>query len=71
MNKKIYTIGRKHWVLLLKVPQEILSEIKTSVDEIQNDFTKATPITNYLAGQIDKEYQTKLTTKQPSILNIS
>ena len=49
--------------LLLKVPQEILSEIKASVDEIQNDFTKATPRNQYLAGQIDKEYETNLTHK--------
>ena len=49
--------------LLLKVPQEILGEIKTSVDEIQKDFTKATPYNSKLAGQIDKEYKTQLTNK--------
>jgi hypothetical protein len=49
--------------LLLKVPQEILSEIKISVDEIQNDFTKAIPYNHELAGQLDKEYLTKLTHK--------
>jgi hypothetical protein len=49
--------------LLLKVPQEILSEIKISVDEIQNDFTKAIPVNNKLAGQINKEYVTTLTHK--------
>jgi hypothetical protein len=49
--------------LLLKVPQEILSEIKISVDEIQNDFTKAIPHNSKLAGQIDKEYKATLTHK--------
>jgi hypothetical protein len=49
--------------LLLKMPQEILNEIKISVDEIQKDFTKAIPINNSLAGQIDKEYKTTLTQK--------
>ena len=49
--------------LLLKVPQEILGEIKMSVDEIQNNFQKATPYNEYLAGQINKEYLTKLTHK--------
>ena len=49
--------------LLLKVPQEILSEIKISVDEVQNNFSKAIPANLHLAGQIDKEYETKLTNK--------
>ena len=49
--------------LLLKVPQEILNEVKISVDEIQNDFTKAIPSNTKLAGQIDKEYGIKLSTK--------
>ena len=49
--------------LLLKVPQEILSEIKISVDDIQKDFTQAIPLNDKLAGQIDKEYIATLTTK--------
>jgi hypothetical protein len=49
--------------LLLKVPQEILGEIKISVDKIQNNFNQATPINKALAGQIDKEYMIKLTYK--------
>jgi hypothetical protein len=60
--------GYKHLVgntgyILLKIPQDVLGEIKTSVDEIQNDFSKATPYNDQLAGQIDKEYQTKLGNK--------
>jgi hypothetical protein len=49
--------------LLLKLPQDIMGEIKTTVDEIQNDFTKATSMNHELAGQIDKEYKTYLTPK--------
>lgn len=49
--------------LLLKVPQEILNEIKTKVDDIQSNFTKATPHNQYLAGQIDREYAIKLTNR--------
>lgn len=49
--------------MLLKVPQDILNEVKTSVDNIQSNFTQAIPVNNYLAGQIDKEYRTKLTNK--------
>ena len=49
--------------LLIKVPQDILYELKISVDKIQNDFTKATPHNSYLEGQIDKEYLTTLTNK--------
>jgi hypothetical protein len=49
--------------LLLKVPQDVLSEIKISVDEIQNDFNQAVPVNDTLAGQINKEYYTKLNHK--------
>ena len=49
--------------LLLKIPQEILNKIKISVNEIQSDFSKAVPANNRLAGQIDKEYDIKLTDK--------
>lgn len=49
--------------LLLKVPQDILGEVKISVGEIQNDFTKAIPYNSQLAGQIDKEYLTKFNHK--------
>jgi hypothetical protein len=49
--------------LLLRVPQDILDEIKISVDEVQNNFTKAIPANKNLVGQIDKEYDTKLNYK--------
>ena len=49
--------------LFLKMPQEIISEIKTSVDVVQNDFNKSIPLNDRLAGQIDKEYAIKLTHK--------
>ena len=49
--------------LLLKVPRDILNEIRTSVDEIQNNFNKAVPANDTLVGQIDKEYHTKLNHK--------
>jgi hypothetical protein len=47
--------------LLLKIPQEILREIKISVDSVQSNFNQAIPLNNTLAGQIDKEYKTTLT----------
>ena len=56
-------LSRSMGYLLLKVPQDILNEIKISVDEIQSDFTKAIPHNQNLAGQIDKEYATQLTNK--------
>ena len=64
MRQEGYTqlIGNTGY-LLLKIPQEILDEIKISVDEIQNNFTQAIPANNKLAGQIDKEYNIKLTDK--------
>lgn len=49
--------------LLLKLPQDIISEIKISVDEIQTNFLQAIPANDKLAGQIDKEYNTNLTHK--------
>ena len=49
--------------LLLRVPQDILDEIKISVDEVQNNFTKSIPANKNLVGQIDKEYDTKLNYK--------
>lgn len=64
MEREGYThLAGNTGYLLVKVPQEILNEVKTSVDEIQNDFTKASPYNDYLAGQIDKEYHTKLGNK--------
>lgn len=49
--------------LIFKMPQEVINEVKITVDEIQNNFTKAVPHNQYLAGHIDKEYQAKLTPK--------
>ena len=49
--------------LLLKIPQDILDEIKILVDGIQNDFSKATPYNHALVGQIDKEYRVNLNRK--------
>lgn len=49
--------------ILLKIPQDILNEIKISVDGVQRDFTKATPYNQKLVGHIDKEYVIKLTHK--------
>ena len=49
--------------VLLKVPQDVLDELKISVDEIQNNFTNAIPYNTNLAGQIDKEYQITLAPK--------
>jgi hypothetical protein len=46
--------------LLLKLPQDVLDEIKISVDKIQSNFLTAIPNNNALAGQIKKEYLTKL-----------
>ena len=49
--------------LLLKIPQDILDDIKILVDGIQKDFTKASPANSTLAGQIDKEYSSHLSQK--------
>ena len=63
MRQEDYTqlAGEEMGFLLLKVPQEILSEIKISVDSVQSNFNQAIPLNNTLAGQIDKEYKTTLT----------
>ena len=47
--------------LIKKLPQNLLDEVKISVDEIQNNFQNAFPINEKLEGQIDKEYATFLT----------
>ena len=49
--------------LLLKVPQDILNEIKISVDDIQKDFTQAISVNDKLAGHIDKEFRINLNHK--------
>mgnify|MGYP003628061431 CR=1 FL=1 len=46
--------------LLLKIPQDIISDIKTTVDVVKNNFTTSSPANLQLAGQIDKEYHTTL-----------
>lgn len=48
---------------LLKIPQNILNEIKDVVDEIQQDFSKAQPYNHSLEGHIDNEYVTYLPLK--------
>ena len=58
-----YSLVGNTGFLLLKIPQDILGEIKIPVDEIQNNFTQAIPANNKLAGQINKEYDIKLTDK--------
>lgn len=46
--------------LLLKVPQDVLNEIKITVDEVQNNFSKSSKANHKLAGYIDKEYSITL-----------
>ena len=56
-NFKKYTpITNNIGFLMSKVPENILAEIKLSVDDIQKDFSKAPPHNEYLVGKIDKEY---------------
>lgn len=49
--------------LFKKLPTDIVSEIKITVDEVQKDFSKAIPYQSQLAGQLDHEYGTNLTNK--------
>ena len=49
--------------LLTKLPLEIYSEVGNVVNNIQSDFKKAIPANTFLAGQIDREYNTQLTSK--------
>ena len=54
--------------LLLKMPQDILNEIKGSVDVIQSNFKNATYFGDALVGHIDKEYQTRLSIKSTNYI---
>ena len=58
-----YPLAANIGYLLLKVPQDILGELKMSVNDVQKDFTQAIDLSKSLAGQIDKEYQINLTHK--------
>jgi hypothetical protein len=49
--------------LLKKIPQDIYTEVKDVVDNIQNNFDNAQPYNSNLAGQIDKEYETQFNPK--------
>ena len=49
--------------LLTKLPLEIYSEVGNVVNNIQSDFKKAIPANTFLAGQINREYNTQLTSK--------
>ena len=49
--------------LIKKLPQDVYMDIKSIVDQIQNNFTKSIPINKKLEGQIDKEYLINLTEK--------
>lgn len=52
-----------HGFLFKKLPQDIHAEVKSVVDNVQKDFTKAIPLNDKLVGQIDKEYLANLTNK--------
>ena len=47
--------------LFRKNPQDVLDEIKLTIDTLQKDFSKSFPINDSLAGRIDKEYALNLT----------
>ena len=63
INEGYYPLGGLDGYLLKKLPQDIHSEVKSVVDTIQSDFSKAIPYNHNLAGQIDKEYYTQLPNK--------
>lgn len=43
-------------LIISKVPADVLEEITNEVNEIKNDFSKFTPMNDYLAGNITHEY---------------
>ena len=54
-----YHLEDTNGYLLKKLPQDIYTEVKDIVDDIQNNFDNSRPYNPYLAGQIDKEYYTQ------------
>jgi hypothetical protein len=63
MEENYYPLEETYGFLLKKLPQDIHAEVKSVVDNIQNNFNGAIPFNEYLAGQIDKEYAAILPNK--------
>ena len=54
--------------LLKKIPEEVITDVKTAVETVQSDFSKGVPYNHNLEGQIDKEYWVKLTDRATSYI---
>lgn len=63
LNEGYYPLEELNGFLIRKLPIEISKITQNITDNIQRDFSKATPYNKILAGQIDKEYQITLPSK--------
>jgi len=58
-----------HGYYLHTLPPQMMQELKTSVDDVQNNFSKAVSYTEHLVGKIDHEYKFDFTPNCKSYLN--
>ena len=51
-----HELGEGYGYYIDKVPQNVLSELKIQINELQSDFSKGVKRNNHLAGEIEHEY---------------
>jgi len=60
IKNEYYALSPNLGFLQIKLPQLIIDEVKTNVDQIKSNFNKSTSAVNTLAGEIKHEYDTFL-----------
>lgn len=72
MLKEGYHPLRGNGFFLQKLPENLIADIKLTVDTVQNNFSTSIPFNKDLAGHIEKEYEISLTDEMTSyIKNLS